>query len=129
MPQANTALGTSQVQLLVPTRTTAETTTVVGVDLKDFVDDLLIVLSSKRPNASAATTFTCTFKDSPDNSTFTAVSGGPTLTVAAAATETTTTVSISTRAIARYLQASYIAVGTTGTFDVSIVGIGLKQVI
>lgn len=129
MSQATTPLGCTVVQLLTPTNATAETTTVAGVDLKDFIDDILIVLSSKRPNASAGATLNVTFKDSPDNSTFTALTAGPTIALAAATTETVTTVSLSTRSVQRYLQVSYIAAGTTGTFDVSVVGIGLKQVV
>lgn len=129
MAQIASPLGATTVQFVVPTNMTAETTTVAGVDLKDFVDDILIVLSAKRPNASAGATLNVTFKDSPDNSTFTAVSGGPTIALAAATTETVTTVSISTRAIQRYLQASYICAGTTGTFNTSVIGVGVKQVI
>jgi hypothetical protein len=129
MSQATTPLGQVPVQLLVPTNTTAETTTVAGVDLKDFVDDILIILSAKRPNASAGASFSLSFKDSPDNSTFTAVAGGPTIALAAATTETTATVSINTRSIQRYLQASYITLGTTGTYNASVVAIGLKQVV
>ncbi len=129
MAQASSPLGNTIVQFVTPTNITAETTTVAGVDLKDFIDDVLIVLSSQRPNASAGATLNVTFKDSPDNSTFTAVSGGPTIALAAATTTTTATASISTRAIQRYLQASYICAGTTGTFDASVIGIGLKQVV
>lgn len=129
MSQATTPLGCTPLQFLVPTAVTAETTTVAGVDLKDFVDDILIILSSKRPNASAGATLNIVFKDSPDNSTFTALSTSPTFAVAAATTETTATVSINTRSCQRYLQASYIAAGTTGTFNASVVGIGLKQVV
>ena len=129
MSQATTPLGCTPVQFVTPTAMTAETTTVAGVDLTDFIDDVLIILSSKRPNASAGATLNVTFKDSPDNSTFTALSAGPTIALAAATTETTATVSISTRAIQRYLQASYIAAGTTGTFNTSVIAVGLKQVV
>ncbi len=129
MSQAASPLGCSVVQLLTPTRTTAETTTVAGVDMRDFIDDVLAVLSYKRPNASAGATLDVTFKDSPDNSTFTAIS--PTIgfaQVLAASTQGSATVAINTRAIQRYLQVSYITAGTTGTFDASVVAIGTKQV-
>ena len=65
MPQIGSPLGSTAVQLLVPTNATAETTTVAGVDLKDFIDDILIVLSSKRPNASAGATLNVTFNVAP----------------------------------------------------------------
>ncbi len=132
--QGTTPLGCTATQLVVPTAATAETTTVAGVDLKDFVDELLVIMSIKRPNAVAGT-HSVTFKDSPDNSTFTAVSGGPTAlttpTFAAVttATETTATVSINTRAIQRYLQVAYITIGTTATYNTSVVAVGLKQVV
>jgi hypothetical protein len=129
MSQATTPLGCTVVQLLTPTNTTAETTTVAGVDLKDFIDDLLVVFSYKRPNASAGAAIAVTFKDSPDNSTFTALSTPTFATLAATDTQGSATVSINTRAIQRYLQVAYITTGTTGTYNASVVGIGLKQVV
>ncbi len=129
MPQLSSSLGAGFVQLLTPTNTTAETTTVVGVDLQDYIDDLLVVLSVKRPNNSATTTCSVTFKDSADNSTFTALTSPTFATIAASNTQTVTTVSINTRAIRRYLQVAYITEGTTGTFNCSVVGIGTKQLV
>ncbi len=129
MPQLSSSLGAGFVQLLTPTNTTAETTTVAGVDMQDFIDDVLIVLSAKRPNASAGCTMAVTFKDSADNSTFTALTLPTFATLAADNTQTVTTVSINTRAIRRYLQVAYITAGTTGTFNASVVGIGTKQLV
>jgi hypothetical protein len=129
MPQIASVLGATAVQLLTPTRTTAETTTVAGVDMKDFVDDILVILSYKRPNASAGATLDVTFKDSADNSTFTALTTPTFAQVLAASTQGSATVAINARAIKRYLQVSYITTGTTGTFDASVVAVGVKQVI
>lgn len=129
MSQAASPQGLTTVQLLTPTNTVAETTTVAGVDLKDFVDDVLVVLSYKRPNASAGASCAVTFKDSPDNSTFTALTTPTFATLAAADTQGSATVSINTRAIQRYLQVAYITAGATGTFNASVLAIGVKQVI
>ncbi len=129
MSQAASPQGLTVVQLLTPTNTTAETTTVAGVDLKDFVDDVLVVLSYKRPNASAGAAMAISFKDSTDNSTFAALTTPTFVSLAAADTQGSATVSINTRAINRYLQVAYTTTGSTGTFNASIVAVGVKQVI
>lgn len=127
MSTAASPLGNSHVVLMTPTNTTAETTTLAGVDLNDFVEDLLVILSYKRPNASAGATLDVSFKDSADNSTFTALAAPTFAQVLAASTQGSATLSIARRSVKRYLQIAYITTGTTGTFNTSVIAVGLKQ--
>lgn len=129
MAQIGSPSGLTAFNVVIPTGFVAETTTVVAVDLNNYIDDLLLILNVKRPNASAGT-LAVTFLDSPDNTNFTALTS-PTFANITTATETTATVSISRKAVQRYLQAKATtsSASSTGTYVTSIVGVGMKQLV
>ena len=104
----------------------AGTTTFAGVDLKDFIGDLKVVLATFSPIADGSTTCQVSFLDSSDNSTFATFAGAPTYAPITGATGLLST-TLDTRACRRYVQAKYVVTGTTATFDVAVIGFGLKQ--
>ena len=104
----------------------AGTATYAGVDLKDFVGDLKVVLSTFSPIADGSTTALISFLDSSDNSSFATFAGAPTFAPITAATGLAT-VTLDTRACRRYVQAKHVVTGTTATFDIAVVGVGTKQ--
>lgn len=129
MAQIGSPSGATAFQVVQPISIVAETTTYPGVDLKDYIDDVSLILSMKRPNASAST-INVTLLHSGDNTTFTALTA-PTFAQVTTATETTERITVNTRDIYRYLQAkaTTASASSTGTYVTSIVGVGVKQVI
>ncbi len=129
MAQIGSPAGATAFQVVQPISIVAETTTYAGVDIKDYIDDISLILSMKRPNACAST-INVTLLHSGDNSTFTALTA-PTFAQVTTATETTELISVNTRGLYRYLQvkATTASASSTGTYVSSVVGVGVKQVI
>lgn len=103
------------------------TGTVAGVDLKDFVGEMKLILTYAEVNGLNPLLI-MGFKDSADNSTFAAITAPSFSSQTTTATNIATT-TLDTRAVRRYLQASYVQTGTTTTTAVSVVGVGLKQLV
>lgn len=96
-----------------------------GVDLQQYVGDYTVILSS---SAGGGTTPTLDIKmqDSDDNSTFADISGAAFTQVTA--TASTQTVILNANAVKRYVRAVSTITGTSPTFDMALVGVGVKQV-
>ena len=105
----------------------AGTATIAGVDLKDFIGNLKVILTYSGAAADGSTTMTLNFLDSADNTTFTTITS-PTFS-AVTATSGQVSVSLDTRSVRRYVQIRHVVTGTTATFCTSVVGVGQKQVV
>lgn len=103
------------------------TATVAGVDLKDFVGTMKIILTYAEINGLNPS-LAIHFLDSADNTTFAAITAPSIATQTATATQIVST-QLDTRAVNRYVQAKHVQTGTTTTTVTSVVGIGLKQVV
>ena len=103
------------------------TATYAGVDLKDFIGNCVLTLSSVSPVTDGSTTLTVNLLDSADNTTFATLST-PTF-AASTAASTLAQVALDTRSVKRYVQARHVVTGTTATFTTSLTGVGFKQVV
>jgi len=101
------------------------TATFAGVDVKDFVGDIALVLAST--NAVAGTGAAVTLLHSSDNSTFATWAGSPTFALVTSAAQGPLSASLDTRSCLRYVQAKHVVTGTTATFDLALIGVGVKQ--
>ena len=101
------------------------TATIAGVDLKDFVGNLKLILSYVQPSGGGG--MQISLLDSADNTTFSALSS-PTF-ANQTASSGTVEVALDTRNCKRYLQCQHVVTGTTATFTASLIGVGMKQVI
>jgi len=106
----------------------AGTTTFAGVDLNDFIGELKLIVATFSPVADGSTTAQISLLDSSDNSTFATFAGAPTF-APITGTAGLLTAQLARRACRRYVQAKYVVTGTTATFDIAVVGVGVKQVI
>lgn len=104
----------------------AGTATFPGVDLKDYIGEVLIVLSCASPVTDGSTTLQADLLHGSDNSAFVAWADRPTFAPITAATATQA-VSLDTRKCSRYVQFRHIVTGTTATYTHSCVAIGTKQ--
>ena len=105
----------------------AGTATITGVDLRDYIGQVKLILNSTSPVADGSTTLTINLLDSADNTTYTTLTS-PTFAAITAATGAAS-VSLDTRNVSRYIQARHVVTGTTATFTTSLIGVGLKQVV
>ena len=105
----------------------AGTATFAGVDLKDFIGDVKVILSSSSPITDGSTTLQINLLESADNTTFATWAAAPTF---AAVTGSTglVEVTLDTRACKRYVQGRHVITGTTATHTFSLIGVGTKQV-
>lgn len=102
----------------------AGTQTFAGVDLRDYVGNVVAAITATQDSADA--TVVVSFLESSDNSTFATWAGAPTP-VTITGTNVATSVAIDTRATKRYVQAKLLTASTTATFDIGIAAVGLKQ--
>lgn len=110
---------------LIPGQAIAASANGTGVDVKDFIGNLQILLDA---GAGTGTTPTLDIKlqDSPDNTTFADLAGK-------AFTQVTTVASrqqmvLDTNACNRYVRAVATVGGTTPSFPISVQAVGVKQV-
>jgi hypothetical protein len=101
------------------------TATIAGVDLKDFIGNMKLILNYAQPSAGAG--LQISLLDSADNTTFSALSS-PTF-ANQTASSGTVEVALDLRNCKRYVQCQHVVTGTTGTFTASLIGVGIKQVI
>ena len=102
------------------------TATFAGVDLRDFIGDLKVILYSTSPVTDGSTTLQGALLHSADNTTFVTWADAPTFSAITAATATQS-VSLDTRKCNRYVQFRHIVTGTTATFTHACIGVGTKQ--
>jgi len=105
----------------------AGTATIAGVDLRDYIGQVKLILNSTSPVADGSTTLTINLLDSADNTTYVTLTS-PTFSAITGATGAAA-VSLDTRDVRRYIQARHVVTGTTATFTTSLIGVGLKQVV
>jgi len=103
------------------------TATIAGVDLQDYIDNVMLVLTYSGAAADGSTTLTINLLDSADDTTYTTLTS-PTFAATTAASGQVS-VALDTRAVRRYIQARHVVTGTTATFCTSLVGVGFKQVV
>jgi len=107
-----------------PTAARTSTGTGTGVDLNDYDGDVVFVLDTAAGTGTTPT-LDVTVEASPDNTTFTAISG-------AAFTQVTTIASrqklvINHDDVARYVRIRYTVGGSTPSFTFSVNALGLKK--
>lgn len=105
----------------------AGTATFAGVDLKDYIGEVKVILASFSPVGDGSTTLTVDLLESADNSTFATWAARPTFSPITATTSLQT-VSLDTRATKRYVQGRHTVTGTTATFTHSLILVGRKAV-
>lgn len=114
-------------QFLTPTTITAATTTYAGVNLRDYIGNVVLLLSWTRPNAGTGT-FAVNILDSADNTTF-ASNTSAAIADVGTATSGLTSVNIDTRQVNKFVQVQTVCTGATATYTASLVGVGTKQVL
>lgn len=102
------------------------TATFPGVDLRDYIGEVKIILSSSSPVADGSTTLQGALLHGSDNSAFVTWADAPTFSPITA-TSATLTVSLDTRKTSRYVQFRHIVTGTTATFTHTCIAVGTKQ--
>jgi len=103
----------------------AGTATFAGVDVKEFLGDIALILTSA--NANATTGAQISLLQSADNTTFATWAAAPTFALLTSAVTGPLQASLDTRACQRYIQAKHVVTGTTATFDLALIGVGVKQ--
>lgn len=104
----------------------AGTATFAGVDLRDFLGDIKVLLYTVSPITNGSTGLQGSFLHSADNTTFVTWADAPTFSLITAATATQS-VSLDTRKCSRYVQFKHVITGTTATFATAVTGVGQKQ--
>ncbi len=122
--------GENSVFTLIPPRNVlvaSGTATFTGVDMKDYIGNCKLILSIADPSATVGTV-TINLLTSADNTTYAAITS-PTFT-ATTADGVVESVALDTRTLNnRYLQGRHVVTGTTATKAISLIGVGLKQVV
>lgn len=112
--------------IIDPAATVTSTSTSAGVDIRDYIGRMAILLSCGAATAGTAPTVTVKIQGSPDNSTFTDITG-------AVFTAVTTVASFQQIALdvdsaPRYIRAVATVGGTdTPTFAYAVMGYGAKK--
>lgn len=112
---------------LIPSEAIAASANGAGVDIKDYVGTLQILLDAGAATAGTLPTLDVKIQDSPDNTNFTDIAGK-------AFTQVTTVASrqqlvLDTNAVGRYIRAVSTVGGTASpSFPISVQGVGIKQV-
>ena len=107
-----------------PNDVVAATGNETGVDLQDYEGDITLILDAEAGGASI--TYAVKVQDSPDNSTFTDVSGAA-FTTTTANTALVESLVVNTDEINRYARVVITVAGGTGTGAVSVTGLGQKK--
>jgi len=107
-----------------PNDVVAATGNETGVDLQDYEGDITLILDAEA--GGAGITYAVKVQDSPDNSTFTDVSGAA-FTTTTANTALVESLVVNTDEINRYARVVITVAGGTGTGAVSVTGLGQKK--
>lgn len=105
----------------------AGTQTFAGIDLLNFIGDILISINHTELSGSGATSIQYSFLDSADNSTFATQAYLPTV-AANTADAATIEVGLDKHKCRQYLQIKALTASTTATFDIGAVAFGMKQI-
>lgn len=111
--------------VLAPARKTASENG-SAIDLQQYVGDYKVVLSTSAGGGTSPT-LDVKLQDSDDASTFADISGAAFTQVTSAAASTQS-VDLNADAVKRYIRAVTTITGTSPTFDMALVGVGVKQV-
>src|SRR5690242_7183844 len=105
----------------------AGTQTFAGIDLQQYIGDLLISISHNEFSGSGSTSIQYSFLDSSDNSTFATAAYLPTV-AANTAAAATIEVGLDKHQCKRYVQIKALTATTTATFDIGATAFGMKQI-
>lgn len=105
----------------------AGTQTFAGVDLRDFINNVKIIVAHTEFSGSGTHSIQYSLQDSADNATFAATAGLPTV-AANTAADTVIEFALDTRNCRRYVQLKALTASTTATYDIGAVAVGLKAV-
>lgn len=111
--------------VLAPARKTASENG-SAIDLQQYFGDYKVVLSTSAGGGTSPT-LDVKLQDSDDASTFADISGAAFTQVTSAAASTQS-VDLDANAVKRYIRAVTTITGTSPTFDMALVGVGVKQV-
>ena len=104
----------------------AGTQTAAGVDLRDYIGEVKVILTWSGAAADGANSMQASILDSADNTTFAANTHATF--AAVTATSGQVSVGLDTRKFNRYVQGKLVTASTTATFTTSMVAVGVKQV-
>lgn len=108
----------------------AGTQTAVGIDTRDFIGAIDLIIATEGDNGDGGATVVFTVLTSSDNTTFATFSGAPTpVTVTAASAINTMAVDTRATGISRYIQLKALTASTTATFNTAAIAGGVKQVL
>lgn len=113
------------IQVLAPARKTASENG-AGIDMQQYVGEVKVILSSSAGGGTSPT-LDVKMQDSDDNSTFADISGAAFTQVAG--TASTQAITLNIDAAKRYIRAVTTIGGTSPTFDMALVAVGVKQVL
>lgn len=107
----------------------AGTQTAAGIDTRDFIGTIDVIVASEGDNGDAGATIVYSVLTSADNTTFATFAGQPTpVTVTAASAINTLSVDTRATGISRYIQFKGLTASTTATFNTAAIASGVKQV-
>jgi len=98
-----------------------------GVDMRDYVGKVKVILASSA-GGGVDHTLDVKLQDSPDNSTFTDITGAAFTQITNAA-DLTEDLGINIDGAARYIRAVVTIAGTSPVFDCVVLGVGRKQTV
>lgn len=104
----------------------AGTQTAAGVDLRDYIGEVKVILTWSGAAADGANSMQASILDSADNTTFAANTHATFAAVTASSGQVS--VGLDTRKFNRYIQGKLLTSSTTATFTTSMVLVGAKQV-
>jgi len=114
------------IELLAPVRRTA-TATGDAIDLRDYVGDLKVILSTSAGGDTDHTLNVKLTECDTSGGTYADVSGAVFTEVTDAA-DSTESITVNVDGLKRYVKAVATIAGTSPTFDMSLVAVGMKQV-
>jgi len=126
MPTLNAHDNFTAIELLPAVRRTASANG-GGVDMRDYVGKVKVILASSA-GGGVDHTLDVKLQDSPDNSTFTDITGAVFTQITNAA-DLTEDLGINIDGAARYIRAVVTIAGTSPVFDCVVLGVGRKQTV
>lgn len=114
------------IEVVAPARKTA-TANGSGIDIRDYVGDLKVVLSSSAGGGTAPTLDVKLQDSDSSGGTYADISGAAFTQVTGAAASTQS-LTIDADAVKQFIRAVITIAGTSPTFDMALVAVGVKQV-
>lgn len=114
------------IELLAPARKTA-TETGAEVDIQQYVGDMKVILSTSAGGGTSPTLDVKLQECATSGGTFTDIAGA-TFTQVTGAAKSTAAITLSVDSTARYIKAVATIGGTSPTFDLALIAVGVKQV-